>query len=50
MRWQGSDPTLASWDFLSVAAAALIVNTIPPNTEKWLRKFYDENNGYGEKL
>ena len=24
MRWQGFDPTLASWDFLSVAAAALI--------------------------
>ena len=24
------------------------VNTIPPNTEKWLRKLYDENNGYGE--
>ena len=22
------------------------VNTIPPNTEKWLRKFYMKNNGY----
>ena len=24
MRWKGLDPTAASWDFLSVAAAALI--------------------------
>ena len=23
------------------------VNTIPPNTEKWLRKLLHENNGYG---
>ena len=26
------------------------VNTIPPNTEKWLRKRLRENNGYGIKL
>ena len=26
------------------------VNTVPPNTEKWLRKILHENNGYGEKL
>ena len=25
-----------------------IVNTTPPNTEKWPRKFHDENNGCGE--
>ena len=26
------------------------VNTTSPNTEKWLRKLYDENNGYGKEL
>ena len=26
------------------------VNTIPPNTEKWLRETPHENNGYDEKL
>ena len=26
------------------------VNTIPPNTEKWIRKRLRENNGYGIQL